>query len=100
MTGQLLSNHPGRMVIRGEVFDRIEAAGGRCGKAVEKPDLLEDEAEVGGEFRHGCLRCGLSGVTSLPLWGDQCNMSPLGSLSMSDWEAVRRYLRQRLGAFP
>jgi len=24
----------------------------------------------------------------------------LGSLSMSDWEAVHRYLRQRLGAFP
>jgi len=39
-------------------------------------------------------------VTSLPPWGDQRNMSPFGSLSMSDWEAVRRYLRQRLGAFP
>src|SRR5215472_17156157 len=41
-----------RMVVGAEIFDRLEAAlrGGR--ETVEKLDLLEDEAQIGGEFRH------------------------------------------------
>jgi hypothetical protein len=41
------------MVVRGEILDRLEAAGGSRGEAVEKPDLLEDEAEIGGKFWQG-----------------------------------------------
>ena len=50
---QLLVNHFRRMVVGREIFDPLEAAGSGGGEAVEKPDFLKDEAEVGGEFRHG-----------------------------------------------
>ena len=50
---QLLGDDLRRMVIRGEILDCLEATSGRCSKAVEKPDFLEYEAEIGGKFRHG-----------------------------------------------
>jgi hypothetical protein len=50
------------MLIGGEIFDSLEPTGGSGGEAVEKPDLLKDEAEIGGEFRHGWLLvCGRKG---------------------------------------
>jgi hypothetical protein len=50
------------MFVRREVFDGLEAALGSGREAVEKPDFLEDEAEIGGEFRHGrLLVCGRHG---------------------------------------
>jgi hypothetical protein len=50
------------MLIGGEILDRLEAAGGGGAEAVEKPDFLKDEAEIGGEFRHGrVLVCGRNG---------------------------------------
>ncbi len=45
----------GRMVVGAEIFDRLEAALGRGGKPVEKADFLKDEAQIGGEFRHGMV---------------------------------------------
>ena len=53
MAVQLLGDDFGRMLVRGEILDRLEAAGGRCGEAIEKRDFLEDKAQIGGEFRHG-----------------------------------------------
>jgi len=50
---QLLRNHFRRMVVGREIFDPLEAAGSGGAEAVEKSDFLENEAEVGGEFRHG-----------------------------------------------
>src|SRR4029077_13629783 len=50
---QLLGNHLRRMVVGREIFDPLEVAGTGGGEAVEKPDFQEDEAEIGGEFRHG-----------------------------------------------
>ena len=58
MPAQLLGDRFRRMVVRGEILDRLEAAAGRFGEALEKPDLLKDEAEIGGEFRHGGLHSG------------------------------------------
>jgi hypothetical protein len=50
------------MLIGGEILDRLEAAGGGGAEAIEKPDFLKDEAEIGGEFRHGrVLVCGRNG---------------------------------------
>jgi hypothetical protein len=50
------------MLIGREIFDSFEPTGGSSGEAVEKPDLLKDEAEIGGEFRHGWLLvCGRNG---------------------------------------
>ena len=53
MPVQLLGDNFRRMLIGREVLHRLEAAGGGCGEAVEKLDFLKDEAEIGGEFRHG-----------------------------------------------
>ena len=53
VTVQLLGDDLGRMLIRGEILDRLEAAFGGGGETVEKPEFLKDEAEIGGEFRHG-----------------------------------------------
>jgi hypothetical protein len=50
---QLPGDRFGRMVVRGEILDRLEAGGGRCGEAVEKRDFLEYEAQIGGKFWHG-----------------------------------------------
>ena len=50
---QLLGDDLGRMLIGGEILDRLEAAIGGGGETVEKSDFLKDEAEIGGEFRHG-----------------------------------------------
>ena len=62
MAVQLLGDHFGRMLIGGEILDSLEAAGGSGGETVEKPDFLKDEAEIGGEFRHGrVLICGRKG---------------------------------------
>src|SRR5262249_7572499 len=59
---QLLRNYLGRILVRREILDRLEAAGSGSGEPIEKPDLLEDEAEIGGEFRHGSiLVCGANG---------------------------------------
>jgi hypothetical protein len=43
------------VLVGGEVFDRLEAAGCSSGKAVEKPDFLKNEAEIGGERSSGRL---------------------------------------------
>src|SRR5215472_17604239 len=43
------------MVVGPEIFDRLEAALRCGGKAIEKPDLLKDKAQIGCEFRHGTL---------------------------------------------
>ena len=51
MTVQLLGDHFGRMFVRGEILDSLEAAGGSRGEAIEKPDFLEYKAEIGGKFR-------------------------------------------------
>jgi len=40
------------MLVRGEILDRLEAARGRRGEAIEKRYFLEDKAQIGGEFRH------------------------------------------------
>ena len=87
MTVQLLGDHLGRMVVRGEILDRLEAAPGGCGEALEKSDFLEYEAEVGGEFRHG----------EAPLWLDE---SPLLSRhgrinAISRGASTRRRKRRR-----
>jgi hypothetical protein len=41
---QLLGDDLGRMVVRCQILDRLEAAGGRRTETVEKSDFLEDEA--------------------------------------------------------
>ncbi len=56
VAGQLLGDHIRGMVVRGEILDGLEAAGGSSCEAVEKPDFLEYEAQIGGEFWHGRLR--------------------------------------------
>ena len=62
MPAKLFGDYFGRMLVGRKVLDRLEAAGSGSGEPIEKPDLLEDEAEIGGEFRHGSvLVCGHNG---------------------------------------
>ena len=66
MAVQLLGDDFGRVLIGGQVLDRLEAAVGGGSEAVEKPDLLENKAEIGGEFRHGrVLVCGHDGGAAI-----------------------------------
>src|SRR5215472_820050 len=52
IASQLFRDDFGRMLVRGEILDRLEAARGRRGKAIEKRYFLEYKAQIGGEFRH------------------------------------------------
>jgi hypothetical protein len=48
-----VGDHLGWMIVGRQILDRLEPAGSSGGKAVENPDLLEYEAEIGGKFGHG-----------------------------------------------